>query len=253
MKKALFIMATLYLFPRLLVAQDFDVDALLGTSWYGLYLNGEKAGYARNETTRDENGNLVLVEDAKFQVNMSGAKQDMQIFSRRTYAPSGDLLAIESQVEDPAGTSIFDARVDGDNLVLTSTIGGAVSEERLPKPDESLADAVKHAKWVQGKPQVGDSIEFTVFEPMYQKEITGVSRIIGMEERIFEGVPTKVYRISTSLDLMGIDSVAYVDENGLTLEDVVAGIITMRLESEANAKDVNYNNDVIVSNAALVN
>src|SRR5690606_890084 len=38
----------------------------------------------------------------------------------------------------------------------------------------------------------------------------------------------------------------------LKLEDHVAGIITMRLEQEALAKDVNYSNDVIVSNAALV-
>jgi len=252
MKKVL-LMVTLFLFPRLLVAQDFDLDALLGESWYGLYLNGQKAGYATNSMTKDEQGRFVVVEDARFRINMVGVKQDMHIYSERTYAPGGGLLSIASQVVDPTGAaSEFNARVLGDGLLLVSKAGGATTEKMLPKPRESLADAVKHAKWVNDKPQLGDSLAFSVFEPMYQQEIEGVSHIIGIEDRVFEGVPTKVYRIKTALDLMNVESVSYVAEDGTTLEDIVAGIITMRLEPEEIAKDVNYSNDVIVSNAAVV-
>lgn len=250
MKKVL-IMSTL-IFPRILIAQDFSIDALMGESWYGLYLNGEKAGYAVNRTTRGEQGQVVLVEDAQFQINMVGVKQDMHIFSKRVYAQSGELLRIDSQVTDPAGTSEFNARVEGDKLHLTSIIGGASEEVTLPRPKESLADAVKHAQWIDGQPSVGDTLNFTEFEPMYQKEVAGMSRILDVEERILNGIKTKVYKIKTSLDIMGIEIVSFVDENGTTLEDVVADIITMRLEPEAMAKDVNYSNDVIVSNAALV-
>ncbi len=251
MKKAA-LMVTIFLFPRLLAAQALDVDALLGESWYGLYLNGQKAGFALNDTRKEEDGTIVLIEDARFRINMVGVRQDMHIYARRTYAPEGDLLAIESRVIDPAGTSEFDARVEGDELFLTSVTGGRRAETRLPKPKESLVDAVKHARWVQDGPEPGDELSFTVFEPMYQREVEGISRIIGVEERMFEGVATTVYRIKTRLDLMGIESVSYVSEDGTTLEDVVAGIITMRLEPEESAKDVNYSNDVIVSNAAMV-
>ena len=252
MKKALLLMVMFFLYPRLLAAQDFDIDSLVGDNWYGLYLNGEKAGFALNSTAKDETGNIVLVEDAKFRITMAGVKQDMHIYSRRVYAASGGLTSINSKIVDPAGTSEFNARMDGESLVLTSSVSGVTTESRLPKPQESLADAVKHAKWVAGKPQLGDELTFTVFEPMYQQEVAGVSTVTGIEERILDGVATKVYKIRTKLDLMGIETVTYVDENGSTLEDVVAGIITMRLEPEAIAKDVNYNNDVIVSNAALV-
>ncbi len=251
MKKAL-IMAGILIFSRLLVAQELNVDALLGETWYGLYLNGEKAGYALNATRKNDAGEVVLVEDAHFQLSMAGVKQDMHIFTERTYLPSGDLKTIISRVTDLSGASEFNATVNGDTLSLISVVSGNSSEVTLPKPSESLRDALKHAQWVQGKPQIGDTLQFSIFEPMYQKEIAGVSRIAGMEERVLDGVVTKVYQVETSLDLMGLESVSYVAEDGTTLEDVVAGIITMRVEPEKDAKDVDYKNDVIVSNAALV-
>jgi hypothetical protein len=253
MKKALLLMAVMSLFPRLLVAQDFNVDSLLGENWYGLYLNGQKAGYSLNALRKDAENRVIQIEDARFKMSMQGVKQDLHMSSTRIYGADGALISIESQVLDQSGkSSEFSAHVEGAELVLISHAGGATEEKRLPKPSESLADAVKHAKWVCGKPQIGDTIRFNVFEPMYQREVPGVSTIAAIEDRLLEGVSTKVYKIKTSHELMGIESVSYVSESGLTLEDVIAGIITMRLEPEASAKDVNYSNDVIVSNAALV-
>jgi hypothetical protein len=99
---------------------------------------------------------------------------------------------------------------------------------------------------------VGDVVNFTVFEPLYQQEVSGISRIIDIEERVLNGVTTKVYKIRTAIDLMAIDSVTYVTEMGETLEEQIANSITMRLEPEEVAKDVTYSNDVIISNAAMV-
>ena len=246
------LMVTLSLFPRLLVAQDLNLEPLLGDNWYGVYLNGQKAGYAMESLQKDSQGAILHIEDARFQVNMSGVKQDIHIFSRRTYAPEGGLVSIESKVTEHAGQSEFNAHVEGDGLVLISTVGGNTREQRLPKPQESLADAVKHARWVRGKPQVGDMLNFTTFEPMYQREISGVSHIVAIEERVLDGIPSKVYKIKTSMDLIGIDSISYVAENGTKLEDNIAGNITMRIEPEVRAKDVDYKNDVIVSNAAMI-
>ncbi len=238
-------------FAPLLFAQNLDVDSLLGENWYGLYLNGQKAGYSYQGVER--NGDVVEVtEDARFQINMVGIRQDMLIYVQRNYNLQGDLLSIESKVVDPSGTSVFNGVVQDNSLLLKSTVGGEDKEHVLPKPKESLRDSVKHSLWIQEKPKIGDSLDFSVFEPMYQQEITGKSFILEEEERLFEGILTKVYKVKTTLDVMGIDSVSYVTADGVTLEDVVAGIIVMRLESEEQAKDVQYSNDVIVSNAAMV-
>lgn len=251
MKKAL-IMVMVFVFPRLLVAQDFDVQSLAGESWYGLYLNGQKAGYAFNAIEIEDNGDVVLTEDAQFKMSMAAMPQDMHIRSVRVYGEDGALKSIDSKVTDPTATNTFHAVVEGDKLLLHKNVGGKESTSEFPAPRESLKDAVKHAQWVAGNPQVGDALSFTVFEPLYAQEVDGMSHITAVEERFLDGVPTRVYVIKTSMDLLGLDSMSHVTAEGVTLEDQVAGIMTMRLEPEAVAKDVDYSNDVIVSNAAMV-
>lgn len=229
-----------------------DIDSLIGESWYGVYMNGQKAGFAVNSVRRNDDGTIAVGEDMRFQINMVGVKQDMRIQATRTYAPSGELLSIASEVVDPAGTNTFYGNVLQDGLHLTTVVGGAETKGVYPAPKETLQDAIKQSQLVQGDAKVGDAIEFSVFEPLYKKELAGTSTIVDVEERDLEGVITKVFKVKSTLKEMGVDSISFVAEDGTTLEDEVAGLITLRLEPESLAKDVNYSNDVIVSNAALV-
>ncbi|MBN2310832.1 MAG: DUF1318 domain-containing protein [Candidatus Hydrogenedentes bacterium] len=252
MKKVTLLMVSLSLFPRLLAAQDFDLDKLAGEEWYGLYMNGQKSGYAVERMTVADDGSVALEEDARFHTTMMGVKQDMRIVSKREYGPDRRLLSVSEQIDEASGTSLFDARIEGDSLVLRASMGGATTEKTLPRPDESLEDALKQHRLVGDGASVGDEVRYSLFEPMLGKESGVVSRIVGVEERPFEGVPTKVFRIETRMIDLNIDTVSYVAEDGTTLEDVVAGMLTMRLEPEEVARDVHYSNDVIVSNAAMV-
>lgn len=253
MKRLVLAMAFGLIFPRLLVAQDINVDRLLGDSWYGLYLNGEKSGYALMSTQKDAEGRIAVIQDAHFRLVMESVPQDLQIYAKRVYAATGELIEIKSHFVDPSGKeNSFHAQVAGDTLILKTSVGGVGDEHTLPKPKETLADALRQEEWVLKNPQVGDKIEFSLFEPMFQRELNGMSEIIESDERVLDGVPTKVYRIRTLLTEMGLESVSYVAQNGSVLEDVAAGMFTMRLEPEEVAKDVDYNNDVIVSNAARV-
>ncbi|MBX3179478.1 MAG: transglutaminase domain-containing protein [Candidatus Hydrogenedentes bacterium] len=234
------------------LSQPIDIAAYLGESWYGVYMNDQKAGYAVNKVEQNDDGSVSVIENMRFQINMAGVKQDMRIEATRTYAADGALLSIVSEVVDPAGSNRFNGVVRGDELHLKTVIGGAESEGVHPKPRESLQDAMKLAQLVSGDAKVGAAIEFTTFEPMYRKEITGISTIVAVEEREMQGVHTKVFKISTELREMGVNSVSYVTEDGVTLEDEVAGLIKLRLEDEQLARDVSYSNDVIAGNAALV-
>ncbi|MCC6144169.1 MAG: transglutaminase domain-containing protein, partial [Candidatus Hydrogenedentes bacterium] len=200
----------------------------------------------------DDSGDIHVVQDARFQVNMVGTKQDMHIFTDRVYSAEGALKALNQEVVDIASTSRFQGKIVGDELVLASDVAGTAGEKRFPKPDESLEDALKYSLWVQGAPKIGDEISYTVFEPMLGREVTARSQIIDEEDRLFEGVNTHVYKVKTVIDVMNVDTVTYVTEKGTILEDVVAGMLTMRLEPEKIAKDVSYSNDTIISNAALI-
>jgi transglutaminase-like putative cysteine protease len=245
-------MSMALLFPRLLVAQAAGIDSLLGEDWYGLYMNGEKVGWSSSAVKKDDTGDYHVVQDARFQVNMAGAKQDMHIFTERVYSAEGPLEAINQEIVDIASTSRFNAKIEGDQLLLASDVAGTPGQKSFPKPDETLEDALKYSTWVQEKPGIGDEISYTVFEPMLGREVTARSQIIDEEDRLFEGVTTHVYKIKTVIDVMNVDTVTFVTERGTVLEDVVAGMLTMRLEPEKIAKDVSYSNDPIISNAALI-
>jgi hypothetical protein len=253
MKRVIIAMSLFGLSAQLTGAQPIDVEPLIGSAWYGVYMNGQKTGFARNELRKDDTGQIHITQDAQFQMNMMGSNQDMRIVSDRVYAADGSLVIIESAISDIRGETTFVARVEDGALVLDVSMAGEKTSEIKPLPQETLRDALSKELWVREQPAVGDSLDFSLFDPAFQQEVSGTSTVLGVEERVLEGVTTKVYHVKTRLNLMDIDSEAYVTEAGKVLEDVTAGMLTMRLEPEAVAKDVDYSNDVIVSNAAMLN
>lgn len=252
MRRYIAVMLTLTCFARILAAEDLDIDSIVGESWYGLYLNGAKSGWAMSEVGRGEDDTVYLVEDAVIRVTMGAIRQDMRVYSKRIYGEDGALRSIRSTVTDPSGKSEFVCEVNGDTMQFKRSVGGRVVEEELDKPADSLQDILKQKRLVGEQAKVGDALTFRFFEPIYKSEFEGHSTISGIEERMFEGARTKVFVIMTEVPQMGIETTSYVMEDGTLLEDQTAGLIVMRLEPEEMAKDVNYTNDVIVANAAML-
>lgn len=245
--------AVLMLIPRLLAAQPLDISKFVGDDWYGLYLNGQKSGYMVSSVKQEADGTIVVVEDAQFKMLMQNVPQDLRTFSKHTYAADGALLRFEQVVQDSKGKAVFEGVVEPSGLKLQSTVNGETKVDTLPAPKETLRDAMKQSMLANPGAKVGDKIAFTYFEPLMGAEDEGRCEIVAEETRVLEGAPTKVFKIETHLAFTGLNTISYVTENGALLEDIIAGLITMRLEPELVAKDVNYVNDVLVSNAAYVN
>ncbi len=233
--------------------QAIDVSEIEGTSWYGLYMNGQKIGFAESSVNAQNDGTVKFLQDVTFRLAMVGIKQDMKAVTSRIYSLEGPLLSVEEQVDDPQGTSQYSAKVTPKGIELSSTVGGRTNVRTLPPPRETLQDAIRSTEMMRGNPATGEKFTYYLFEPMFGQELEAVSEVLGTEERIFDGVPTKVYSLKTMLKPIGMESVSYLSETGELLEDQIAGgMITMRLESEEVAKDVKYQNDTIVSNAAML-
>ena len=235
------------------IAQHIDPSTLAGDTWYGVYMNGDKVGYSKNSLVVAEDGSVTISQDASFKLTMVGSRQSMRTVTERRYGADGALLGIESTVTDSSGTNTFIVAVDGDRMTLRSSVAGITKETEFPRPNESLRDSLRTVELVRSGPEIGEVVIYRQFEPMFQQEIEARSEVTGIEMRNFDGVPTKVYTLKTTLSVMGIDSVSHITEEGLLLEDKIAGgLLVMRLEPEAVAKDITYRNDTIVSNAAMV-
>jgi len=251
MKKVL-LMVTLSVFPRLLVAQELDIQSLLGERWYGLYMNGNKVGHVRSAVSQQSDKRVIIEEDADFSVSMGGTPQKLSVRTKRVYEPEGNVVRIEEAIHDPAGVTEFKGHVEGDALVVRAEINGVGSERQLKKPEESLTDALEKAKLTAGGAQVGDSLRFHFFELMLLKELEGTSTITAVTERLLDGTMARVFEVRTHLEALGVETVAYVTEQGMILEDTFSGNLTMRLEPKEVAQDAAYANDVIVQGAAML-
>ncbi|MCX8063598.1 MAG: transglutaminase-like domain-containing protein [Candidatus Hydrogenedentes bacterium] len=237
---------------RILGTPNMDLSKFIGEQWFGLYLNQNKVGYMCQKVALNDEGNLLITEEGTFKINMSGVKQDMKILSIRTYSSSGNLISIKYEMSDAISTTEFIASAINGQLKLTKTIAGQTTEKILPPPKETVKDALKFQIWMREKPELNAELISFYFEPLYEQELTCVSTVENIEERFFNGAPTKVYKIKTKINIINLEQTSYVTENGLVLEDMAGEIFTMRLEPMEVAKDVTYSNDVLVSNAAIV-
>lgn len=235
-----------------LAAAAVDLESLVGEDWYGLYFNGQKAGYAKESVTLGKDNVLTMTEEVQFRIKMSGAEQNMQLRATRVYGADGELDRAHTQVVDQTGKLEFTAEAQGDQVKYTSIVGGAKTERLIPNPHETLEEVLSQTSLATEDAAIGDTAEYEMFDPINQMELQYKSSVIGIEERVFGGVPTKVFVIRTTAEPIGIESTAYVTAEGTVLEDIYAGTITMRLEAKEVAQDVNYSNDVIISNAAIV-
>lgn len=235
-----------------LTALAIDLQSLVGEDWYGLYFNGQKAGFAKESVSLTKDGALTMTEEVQFRIKMSGIDQNMQLRATREYGPGGELTRAHTRVIDQTGRLEFTAVAQGEQVKYTSIVGGEKSEKLIPNPHETLEEVLSQTALATENAAIGDTAEYEMFDPFNQMQLKNKSSVIGIEERVFDGVPTKVFVIQTTAEPIGIESTAYVTADGTVLEDVYAGTITMRLEPKEVAQDVNYNNDVIISNAALV-
>ena len=234
-------------------AQDFDPEPYLGENWYGMYMNGAKIGYSVSNVTVRDDGRIEATEDSAFKINMAGIKQNISFESLRIYGKDGALNEIISSSEDISGTNKFHGIVKGDTLTLTTTVGGKSTTKTFPKPSETLQDMEMIITMLTDNPTIGDTASFAYFDPMYAKEITGTITLLAEEEKVFDGVLTKVYKTKSIFPDLDIESTGYMAQDGTTLEEnLFSGSITMRLEPKEIAQDVTYANDTIVSNAAIV-
>lgn len=236
----------------ILGAPDMNLSDFVGEQWFGLYLNQNKVGYMYQKVMITDDGNLLLTEEGTFKINMSGVKQDMKISSARTYSNSGNLISVKYEMSDAISTTEFLASIVDGQLKLTKTIAGQTTEKILPPPKETVKDALKFQCWMREKPELNAELVSFYFEPLYEQELTCISTVENIEERFFNGAPTKVYKIKTKINIINLEQTSYVTESGLVLEDIAGEIFTMRLEPKEVAKDVTYSNDVLVSNAAIV-
>lgn len=243
--------------PAVQAAED-DLEAALRKAlgrkhWYGLYLMGQKAGYARVQFVATKVGARDAVKtrlDARIKMIALGQKQDMRITEERIYFRTGELHQVRTRFRSfVKGIQISDveitAVVQGDKLVLTTRIGALINRKELPAPKENLRDALAAERLAEPDAVIGTQVTIRTFEPMMLKELEAICTLKERKTIIFNGIRTPVAVVEMRLPAMGVTSEVFIDPRGVALEMQVEQMFTLRLEPEQQAKDIRYSADIV--------
>ena len=234
-----------------------DVEKLFGKDWYGLYMfGGQKVGYAVTDLGPTEHrGETAYKLEVKthLEVAMFGIEQKMDTVESRIYGPDGALVWISVDMPQPMGQLMqFLGEMDDGKFRVTKKMASQEQSMLIEPPGETLRDALEESAMINEDTKVGDSHESRIYEPILKMEeaLKAKSVVKAIEDTVYNGVPTKIFHVETTILDIGIVSASKVTEHGEMLEQSVGGF-TMRLEDEALAKNIGYAVDVVVSGAIM--
>ncbi len=256
-KKTFVLTAIIFLSaPLLLFASENPnrFDDLLGTDWYGIYLQGGKIGYA--STTLEKTNHPIdgwrMNTDMTMIISMMGmtdtiTTKDVRLFE----SPDGQLYSSSSFISGGTGDITIEGSREADEYIVTTNIGGQAITKPFPYPLDYLDSLVYLKTEVSsGNLSVGDSLLISSFEPT--PPLTGKVhqsvKIVSKDVYIFNGVPTDVYTAEWTLLEMGITGRTIIDMTGHELEVTLGGGMLMKLETESMAKTFDVTFDFLADN-----
>jgi transglutaminase-like putative cysteine protease len=165
---------------------------------------------------------------------------------RRAYGVArGELLSLSFVQKAPTGEVRVDGERRGSELRLRIDAGGESQSQSVPIA-ESLDDVIA-AERLARRGEVGATASFSRYDPSIQKTLRGELEVGAVEQRAIGGVPVRTVRIDTRYPEIGVEEHSFYDDAGKILESRVGGFFVARLEPEAEAKRLDYHQDVLVS------
>ena len=214
--------------------------------YFGVYVNKQKVGWMRWSLETGKSN--VLRTELLAKVSGMGQTSEIGIHEERTYdSSSGMLMAISFVQSASTGeVRVTGKRADSHGIRLEVTAGG-VSRTQEVAVSERLQDALA-ATLLARNAKVGDVANATQLDTSIQKVVRNEHKVMAVERRIFAGVETQAVKMTSTYPDLGVSESLWLDNNGKVLESRMGGIFVLRLEPPSEAKRLDYQQDLLVSN-----
>ncbi len=223
-----------------------DVEATLGTSWYGVYLKDKKIGYCKIGSERDGGTilesmtiNMKLVSfNKKAEVKIS---QTMLFEAKEPYR----LLQGGFDADDGGSTTKITAKRKDKGFEYTIVAAGQKRTKEVAELDYTLADSIGSEVWLRTRPQVGDKIlvRSLDIEDWKNDELTHTMKAI--KTSLVGGVDVKFHEVESRSKKTMISYLSRHDDKGKVLSSHIA-IFELRRETEEQAKNTEFSADIFV-------
>jgi hypothetical protein len=212
-----------------------------GHQYYGVYVQGQKAGWAQQRVTSLPDGGTELWMKVIVRLARGDHETGMELLHINRYGPGPTGLLREISLEQtlPDGAkSTHHGVLEKSGFVMTVSAGGKTSRTVIEAPKETANDSVG-AYLVPRLLQLGEgkTVVTHQFDPMTQRSIPIETTLTASAEKYMAG------GMVTVLDVDGIDRVRGLKmrtrfaQTGMALEMVLGPGFKLVLEEKALAQD----------------
>ncbi|HWY87858.1 MAG TPA: transglutaminase-like domain-containing protein [Gemmataceae bacterium] len=224
-----------------------DIESWLRSDWYGVYLKGTKFGYYCS--ARERSGDFIrATETLNMKRSAFGLKSEILIREIKTFdnkAPYRLAAAEYHQRNDPAPLEKIVLVRNDKGFEYTYRTGPEVSRKQLAGIDYTLVDALAMDLWIRRGPKEADKAFFKHFDTKDAKIHTLACKVVGIKSSLVAGVNLRYFEIDNESSKDRVRFLTRHDDQGRILSNVVA-IFELRLETEEQAKNTEYSQDLFL-------
>jgi len=231
-----------------------ELSAHVGTRWYGVYVFGKKAGYAKM-AFRVNAESYEIEEEVVLEIQAMGTAQGIRMSALRKYDKNtGGLSSVQSAFTQNTQEVRAEFEVQDSYGRLTQWVAGQKTQTTVPAPKENILDALA----LSIKQKAGNlkgTVETSIFEalPPISKEIVMEHRVVKSETRVVNGVRLNLSVVKTKVPEHGIHYRTLMRDDGVVVETEMMGMMKLRLEPERIAKSQGVTPDVLTLSLAVPN
>jgi protein-glutamine gamma-glutamyltransferase len=214
------------------------------TDWYGLYLNGKKMGYCRIARDRAD-GEIRESFTLVMKLVSFGQKADMTMTQNMVFEgkPPYRLLRGDYVQNDGKDSVRINLQRKGDRFEVIHQAGGETTTKDHGPIDYTYVDSSATERWVRRGPKDREKITVKDFNIQDLKLDTQTNTVKGIKKSLVGGVQVQYYEIES--ESKQLTMLSRYDDQGRMLSGKFA-VFDIRLETEEQAKNVRFSQDLFV-------
>jgi hypothetical protein len=241
--------------PTRLPIDEKDIRSQLTTDWYGVYFHGKKAGYSVSKLEHDKDKGLYVSTNILL-AKLKGSDFQGELKSVETsyYDDKAPFALRRATYEDARGDSKQKIEVNRKDKGYEAVI--SVGKDKrfkvLPKLDVTLADELTATFWIIRGAKKDDKLTTNHFSISDLEEEKVNRKVLAVKHSVVKGVKVEYLEVEAVYPKTGLNSFERSDRAGRLLSGKIGDLIEMRLETEAEAKNIEFSADLFVLGSVKV-
>jgi hypothetical protein len=228
-------------------------DPFLSKSWYGIYMDDKKIGYASISVDKLEPSQWQYSTDMSIEFTMNQTSVVVTTLDKRIYEGDDAALVSSDYInKSPAGAINVKGIKTDSKYEITVDVMGQRSSKVLDYPVETLDDIMEiQMRARAGNLQPGETFTQVVFvpEPMILDTMTHEIEYLNQRNIYISGIKTEVYAFRDSMPSLESGGNVYVEKSGNVLAQEYPSMdMVMKLEPEDMAKALDSGYDILKDN-----